>query len=159
MAGSSGFCGSPQEELTTGGKDADLTDRLDKGLDAFNEGPTGAAPQGTLSVRVDDAAGELVGGLTGSTWGGLFGIEMLWVREGSRTDGWGSRILLAAEAEARRRGCDRAIVSSFTFQAPAFYQRHGYTETGRTPGIPGGHEDVHMFKTLSAPAPASTPAV
>ncbi|MDJ0465398.1 GNAT family N-acetyltransferase [Streptomyces sp. H27-C3] len=142
--------------LTTGGKDADLTARLDKELDAFNEGPTGAAPQSSLSVRVDNAAGELIGGLAGWTWGGLCGIEMLWVREDSRTDGWGSRILLAAEAEARQRGCDRAIVSSFTFQAPAFYQRHGYIETGRTPGIPGGHEDVHMFKILAPPA--STPA-
>ncbi|WP_434596033.1 GNAT family N-acetyltransferase [Streptomyces sp. A5-4] len=137
--------------LTIGEKDADLTARLDKGLGAFNEGPTGAAPQSTLSVRVDDAAGELIGGLTGWTWGGLCGIEMLWVREDSRRDGWGSRILLAAEAEARRRGCDRVSVSSFTFQAPAFYQRHGYTETGRTPGIPGGHEDVYLFKSLAAP--------
>ena len=77
----------------------------------------------------------------------------MWVRESSRAEGWGSRILRAAEDEARRRGCDRIAVSSFTFQAPGFYQRHGYTETGRTLGIPGGHEDVHLFKRLAPPAP------
>ncbi len=54
------------------------------------------------------------------------------------------------EAEAVRRGCDRVAVSSFTFQAPGFYQRHGYVETGRMLGIPDGHEDVHMFKRLTA---------
>jgi len=53
-----------------------------------------------------------------------------------------------AEEEARRRGCDRVCVSSFTFQAPGFYQKYGYVETGRTLGIPGGGEDVHMFKRL-----------
>ncbi|WP_143660747.1 GNAT family N-acetyltransferase, partial [Streptomyces fradiae] len=89
-----------------------------------------------------------VGGLTAWTWGGLLGVEMLWVREDSRRGGWGGRLLEAAEEEARRRGCDRACVSSFTFQAPDFYRRHGYVETGRTPGIPGGAEDVHLFKRL-----------
>jgi GNAT superfamily N-acetyltransferase len=135
--------------LTVGESDADLNARLSDELDDFNTAITGAADRGTLSVRAADEKGELIGGLAGWTWGGLFGIGMLWIREDSRGDGWGSRILRAAEEEARRRGCDRAVVSSFTFQAPGFYQRHGYAETGRTLGIPGGHEDVHMFKSLS----------
>lgn len=67
---------------------------------------------------------------------------------------WGSRILQAAEIEARRRGCDRVAVSSFTFQAPGFYQRHGYAETGRTLGIPGGYADVHLFKSLIGSTPS-----
>ncbi|MFF6998249.1 GNAT family N-acetyltransferase [Streptomyces sp. NPDC008313] len=104
-------------------------------------------------MKVLDDAGELVGGLSAWTWGGLLGIQMLWVREGDRGAGWGSRLLLAAEEEARRRGCDRACVSSFTFQAPAFYQGHGYVETGRTLGIPGGAEDVHMYKKLAQERP------
>ncbi|MFJ9410239.1 GNAT family N-acetyltransferase [Streptomyces sp. NPDC101393] len=96
-----------------------------------------------------DDAGELVGGLTAWTWGGLCGIEPLWVREGGRADRWGGRILWAAEAEERRRGCARVAVSSFTLQAPGFHQRHGYAETGRTPGFPGGHADVHLFMSLT----------
>jgi len=135
--------------LTTGERDTELDDRLTEELVAFNNAATGAAYRGTFSVKVTDEADELVGGLTAWTWGGLCGIELLWVRDGSRKDGWGSRILQAAEAEARRRGCDRVAVSSFTFQAPGFYQRHGYAETGRTLGIPGGHADVHLFKSLT----------
>jgi GNAT superfamily N-acetyltransferase len=136
--------------LTAGTADAELSQALSDGLDAFNFPATGttAADQGSLFIKVADADGELIGGLTGWTWAGLFGISMLWVRESSRKDGWGSKILLAAEEEAKSRGCDRACVSSFTFQAPEFYQRHGYAETGRTLGIPGGFEDVHMFKKL-----------
>ncbi|WP_329565467.1 GNAT family N-acetyltransferase [Streptomyces sp. NBC_01361] len=138
------------ETLSVGQRDSELNERLSQGLDEVNFPATGttAADQSSLSVKVVDDAGELLGGLSGWTWGGLFGIEMLWIREKSRKDAWGSKILLGAAAEARRRGCDRACVSSFTSQAPEFCQRHGYVETGRTLGIPGGAEDVHMFKKL-----------
>jgi ribosomal protein S18 acetylase RimI-like enzyme len=77
---------------------------------------------------------------------------MLWVREDQRHAGWGSRLLRAAEEESVRRGCTEVIVSSFTFQAPDFYRGHGYRETGRTDGIPGGHQDVHLHKTLGPAA-------
>ncbi len=140
--------------VTTGERDTELNDRLTKELLAFNTAATGAADQATFSVKVTDEAGELIGGLTAWTWGGLCGIDMLWVREDSRKYGWGSRMLRAAEAEALRRGCDRATVSSTTFQAPGFYQRHGYRETGRTPGIPGGHEYVHLYKPLTDSEPS-----
>lgn len=139
-------------ELSVGDRDPELSGQLSQGLDEFNFAATGtsADDQTSLTVKVVDGAGELIGGLAGWTWAGLFGIEMLWVRADSRKDGWGARILQAAEEEARRRGCDRACVSSFTFQAPGFYQRHGYAETGRTPGIPGGAADVHLFKEFDS---------
>jgi GNAT superfamily N-acetyltransferase len=143
--------------LTTGEGDAGLSERLERELTAFNTAATGAGDYGSFSVKVADGAGDLVGGLTAWTWGGLCGISMLWVREDCRKDGWGGRILLAAEAEARSRGCDRVAVSSFTFQAPGFYQGHGYTETGRTLGIPGGNADVHMFKRLTEEPPSDRP--
>ena len=47
------------------------------------------------------------------------------------------------------------VVSSLTFQAPAFYERHGYVETGRTHGLPGGHADVHFLKVLDPEAYAA----
>ncbi|MET9799674.1 GNAT family N-acetyltransferase [Streptomyces sp. NPDC006368] len=143
--------------ITVGGEDKELSARLDKELTAFNQAATGASDEAELSVRAtDDASGELIGGLTGWTWGGLCGIGMLWVREDHRKSGLGSRLMRAAEDEARRRGCDRVIVSSFSFQAPPFYRRLGYVETGRVPGIPGGHEDVHFHKSLE-PEPSAAP--
>ncbi|MFI8823847.1 GNAT family N-acetyltransferase [Streptomyces sp. NPDC053431] len=135
--------------LTISERDSELEDRLTEELIAFNSAAACASDRGTFSIKVTDEAGELVGGLTARTWGGLCDIELLWVREDSRKDGWGSRILQAAEAEARRRGCNRLSTSTFTFQAPGFYQRHGFVETGRTPGVPGGHADVHLFKPLT----------
>lgn len=137
-----------------GESDSELRQRLERELIAFNDEHTGHAERGSFSLRATDADGELIGGLTAWTWGGLCGISLLWVREDSRKDGWGTTLLQAAEAEAVRRGCDRISVSSFTFQAPGFYQRYGYAETGRMPGLPGGHADVQMYKTLTGPPSA-----
>ena len=141
----------PQPQLTVvGERDSDLQQRLERELIAFNTSRTGNAERSSFAVRVTDADGELVGGLTASTWGSLCSIGLLWVREDSRKDGWGTQLLRTAEAEATQRGCDQIVVSSFTFQAPLFYQRYGYVETGRSPGIPGGHEDVQMHKRLGS---------
>jgi GNAT superfamily N-acetyltransferase len=140
----------PAAVLSVGSRDPELAEVLDKGLDEYNFAATGTSKedQDSFSVRVTGADGEVIGGLTAWTWAGLCGISMLWVHQDYRKEGWGARILAAAEEEARRRGCDRVCVSSFTFQAPDFYQKRGYVETGRTLGIPGGGEDVHMFKRL-----------
>ncbi len=136
--------------LSVGDRDPELAEVLDKGLDEYNFAATGTSEQdqGSFSVKVTRANGEIIGGLTAWTWAGLCGISMMWVHPDHRNDGWGAKILSAAEKEARRRSCDRACVSSFTFQAPGFYEKYGYAETGRTLGIPGGGEDVHMFKRL-----------
>ncbi|MBX7269283.1 GNAT family N-acetyltransferase [Micromonospora sp. Llam7] len=130
------------------GKDEELTTRLDAELTAFNQQATGAADEAELSVRVTDAGGELLAGLTGWSWGTCAGINMVWVREDRRGEGWGGRLLAAAEQEARRRGCTEISVASFSFQAPGFYRRHGYLDTGRREGIPGGHVDHQFWKSL-----------
>jgi GNAT superfamily N-acetyltransferase len=124
--------------LSVGDRDPELAEVLDKGLDEHNFAATGTSEkdQGSFSVKVTGADGEIIGGLTAWTWAGLCGFSMMWVHRDHRKNGWGAKILAAAEEEARRRGCDRVCVSSFTFQAPGFYQKHGYVETGRTLGIP-----------------------
>lgn len=77
---------------------------------------------------------------------------MVWVRQDHRRSGLGGQLLQAAEAAAHERGCVQILVSSFTFQAPAFYKRHGYVEFARTGGIPTrGSADVHMLKALGDP--------
>lgn len=135
--------------LTIGGADAGLQARLDAELTAFNLSATGATSIDDFSVQIRDPDGALVAGLTGWVWGDCGGVSMIWVREDQRGRGAGSRLLAAAEREAAHRGCDRIILSSFTFQTPEFYHRNGYTETGRWPGFPAGAADVHFCKPLT----------
>ena len=134
--------------ITVGGADAELDAVLSRGLGTFNEDASGVGDQRELTVQVRDDDG-LVGGLSGWTWGTCAGVGMFWVRADARGAGWGTRMLQAAEREAVARGCTQVVLSSFTFQAPDFYRRHGYVETGRTEGLPvAGMADVHFRKTL-----------
>ena len=139
----------PDFDLRVGDADAALDQQLSDGLDLVNRAATvGIAPQLELTVSVRDADG-LVGGASGWTWGTCAGIGMVWVREDVRHSGLGGRLLSAFEEAARQRGCAQVLVSSFTFQAPGFYERHGYVEFARSEGLPvEGEADVHFRKAL-----------
>ena len=138
------------DRLVTAGGDPELDARLSAALDTYNFAASGmnALPQ-DFTVKAEGEAGDLLAGLSGWTWGTCAGIEMVWVREDSRKAGWGALMLEAAENLARDRGCHQVLVSSFTFQAPSFYERHGYTEFGRSENLPAeGAADVHFVKRL-----------
>lgn len=136
-------------EIITAGSDPLLDERLSAELDAYNLDAAAAGPQREFTVKAEDPSGALLAGLSGWTWGTAAGIAMLWVHEDARRAGWGKRLLEAAEEIARERGCDRVHVSSFTFQAPAFYAARGYQEVARTPGMPlADQADVHFVKHL-----------
>ncbi len=138
-----------EHRLTVGGGDSQLDSRLSDELDAYNFAAVGESNLSEFTVKVEDPSGELVAGLSGWTWGTCAGIEMVWVRDDNRKSGWGARMLGAAEEVARERGCRQVLVSSFSFQAPEFYRRHGYVEFARSEGLPvEDTADVHFLKVL-----------
>ncbi|MFD0516134.1 GNAT family N-acetyltransferase [Streptomyces aureus] len=75
-----------------------------------------------------------------------------------RGGGLGTRILRQAEDEARARGCRTAVLYTITFQAPGFYQKHGWKRLGEVPCDPLGTSRVFMTKELTAPSGASVRA-
>jgi GNAT superfamily N-acetyltransferase len=132
--------------------DQALDQRLSDELDAFNAAAMShAGPQRELTVQIDDDAG-LAAGISGWTWGTAAGIAMTWVRDDCRGSGLGAQLLAVFEAEAAARGVRVVYVTSFTFQAPAFYERHGYVELARWDALPvAGEADVHLRKELADP--------
>jgi hypothetical protein len=54
----------------------------------------------------------------------------------------------AAETEALRRGCDHAMVDTFDFQAPGFYEKLGYVVWGVLDDYAGGHQRIYYRKDL-----------
>src|SRR4051794_25529856 len=102
-----------------------------------------------ISIFVRDADGELRAGLYGWTWGGFLEVNLLWVREQERGHGLGSRLLAAAEAEGQARGCHTAILDTHSFQAPAFYRKHGYELYATIEGYPTGHSKLYFRKRLT----------
>ncbi|MDP9795349.1 GNAT superfamily N-acetyltransferase [Catenuloplanes nepalensis] len=129
--------------------DPDLEKRLSDELDAINDAAVAATDHRNLAIRLTDDDGTLIGGITGYTWGGCGGLTSLWLSPAHRGQGHGTRLLTAAEAEIRRRGCDRVVVATMSFHAPGFYLRHGYREVGRTPGMPGNTTKHHFHKHLA----------
>lgn len=129
----------------------ELDQRLSDELDRHNAAATPGTPAAReLTVQVHGADGELAAGLSGWTWGVAAGIGMTWVRDDVRGAHLGSRLLEEFEAEARHRGCTHVFVTSFTFQAPGFYERHGYREIFRWQDVPvAGQADVHFRKDLT----------
>ena len=117
-------------------------------LTAFNEGVVGSDGHTALNLVEYDAQGEIVGGLIGGSYWGWLYIDILWVREDARRKGLGSRLLMAAEEQARARGCHHVHVDTMSWQAPLFYQKHGYEVIGILPDIPKGNQKYLLMKQL-----------
>ena len=81
-----------------------------------------------LGVYVRDSEGNVIAGLIGNTHGNWLSVKFLWVSESLRGKNIGSEILQQAEKTAKERGCKYAFLDTFSFQAPMFYQKHGYQE-------------------------------
>ena len=95
---------------------------------SYNRSKREAAESEPLNIYVEDDSGELMAGLVAETFGNWLEIEYLFVKEDLRGQGIGSQLLHQAESEAKKRNCRFAFVNTYPFQAPAFYQRHGYME-------------------------------
>ena len=95
---------------------------------SYNRSKREAAECEPLNLYVEDEHGQLLAGLVAETFGNWLEIEYLFVKEGLRGQGIGSQLLQQAESEAKKRNCRFAFVNTYQFQAPAFYQKHGYQE-------------------------------
>ena len=121
---------------------------LSEGLREYNRKSGGPSGFQRLAILLRDEQGTVVGGIVGGSYWGWLHIDTLWVREDHRGVGHGSALLQAAEAEGRARGCHGIYLDTFSFQAPEFYRRHGFTEHGRLEGFPPGQSQFFLSRRL-----------
>jgi GNAT superfamily N-acetyltransferase len=119
---------------------------LDDRLYAYNVEQTGYDDGKLLTLWVKNLAGERLAGLHGWTWGGSCYIRDLWVHQDLRGQGYGTRLLQAAEQEARIRGCHQVVLDSYSFEAPGFYQKHGYEVFAILEDHPRQHRNYYLRK-------------
>jgi len=122
---------------------------LEDQLYAYSIEQTGYDDGTYLTLWVKSPTGERLAGLHGWTWGGSCYIQDLWVHKALRGQGYGTRLLHAAEQEARTRGCTHMVLSSFSFQAPGFYQKHGYEVFAVLEDHPRHHRHYYLRKRLT----------
>ena len=124
------------------------TDFIRQSLADFNDKHVGNDGHEPLNIIEQDADGNIVGGILGGTYWGWMYIDILWVREDCRRQGIGSKLLIEAEKEAIRRGCHHVHVDTMSWQAPKFYEKHGYETIGILPDIPKGNQKYLLMKSL-----------
>ena len=139
--------------------DPQLEDELTEKLVAFNRAASPIVDQRfepehlksePVQVFASTSDGTVIGGCLAQVerlWHWLT-VDLMWVDREWAGRGIGSSLLTAAEDEARTRGCRWSEVTTFDFQAPGFYRKHGYTEYGVKHDYPPGHSNHDVRKDL-----------
>lgn len=140
----------------SGEADPDAEAIIGDGLNAYNDRIVGYADRTPLNVLVRDGEdGPVIGGISGRTSLGLLFIDLVYLPDTLRGQDIGTRMMVMAEDEARRRGCRAGVLYSISFQAPGFYQRLGWTIFGEIPCDPPGTSRVFLTKDFAGPAAAT----
>lgn len=133
--------------ITNDGNQSDI-DEIHNMLRSYNLSKREKSEDIPLGVYYEDEAGKKLAGLTGETFGNWLCIKYLFVSENLRNQGIGSKIMAAAENEARNRGCKYVFVDTFSFQAPAFYEKSGYSCVFSLTNYPYAEERHYYVKEL-----------
>jgi len=121
-----------------------LSDRLYE----YNVEQTGVDDGQWLAIFVRDDQQTIQAGIKGWTWCGSCYLSTVWIHKDLRGQGLGTKLLQAAEQEAIARGCQQMILTSYSFQAPGFYQKLGYEVFAVLDEHPRSHRDYYLHKWL-----------
>jgi ribosomal protein S18 acetylase RimI-like enzyme len=117
---------------------------LVSGLVEYNVAQVGSEGHDGLLVTLRES-GKLLGGVGGySHWGWLY-LSHVWLDDTLRGQGWGRKLVEAAEAEGLTRGCRHVHLDTFSFQALPFYRALGYAVFGHLDDYPAGTGHTRYF--------------
>ena len=121
---------------------------IGKGLQGFNVQQAGEEQFQRLCFALRSPDQAIVGGALGEIYWDWLHLDLMWIKDEHRGLGYGRRLLLAIEDEARKRGAKHVFLDTFSFQAPEFYVQHGYRVFGELTGFPSGHQRFFLTKEL-----------
>lgn len=101
-----------------------------------------------INLLLKDADRRVWGGIFCETWLYSLCIDVLWIDERFRGQGYGRVLVEEAECIARAHGCTFAHTTTFSYQAPDFYQRLGYTIFAAMDDYPNGIVQYFLKKRL-----------
>lgn len=127
--------------------EADI-EAVDAGLHLYNLKAADLAAVQPLFCFARDASGTVIGGLRARRWGSAWEVQQLWVDARHRRRGIASELLRRVERAARERGGTLIYLDTFSFQAPALYERNGYEVACRFEGFPDGIVKYVMQRRL-----------
>lgn len=75
---------------------------------------------------IRDEKGQVVGGCNGDNMYGSLFVGQLWVAEHLRGQGYGTKLMQAAEKLGKESGCNFMAVNTFDWEALDFYKKLGF---------------------------------
>jgi len=121
---------------------------VQQGLYEYNRQQVPSEGYTSFGVFLRRPDGTVAGGLLADAGRGWLHVNVLWIDEAVRGQGYGRQLLEAAEEEARRLGCHGAYLDTFSYQARPFYESRGYQVFGTLDDYPVGHQRFFMKKSL-----------
>lgn len=86
----------------------------------------GLKPIDFFAFFIRDAQGQILGGCNGDNLYGCLYVGQLWVAESLRGQGYGTKLMHAAEQYAKEHGCTFMAVNTMDWEALGFYQKLGF---------------------------------
>jgi len=118
-----------------------------EGIIAFNESVVGERDK-TVSIFLKNELGKVFGGIQAFLGTESLYIDVLWVEGNLQKQGYGTKLLDAAEQEAIKNGCKFITVDTWDFQAEGFYLKNGYERIGELKNYWLGHSKIFLKKIL-----------
>lgn len=116
-------------------------------LQEYNHAQAGLVETEKFAILIKDDVGATQGGLYAKISGQWLFVELLVVPEAARGQGFGAKLIARAETRAREKGCKGIWLDTFSFQAPDFYLRLGFSIFGELKDYPvAGHNRFFMQK-------------
>jgi len=104
----------------------------------------------SFSVMLKDENNKIHGGIVARFDLESMYVDLLWIDENLRHQGYGTKLLTAAEMEVHRLGCHYSTVDTYSFQAEEFYLKNGYTILGEIKNYYLHHSKIFLRKKLKA---------
>ncbi|QTD41907.1 N-acetyltransferase [Sporosarcina sp. Te-1] len=91
---------------------------------------------------------EWIGGIAAEVYWNWLEINHFWVHERYRGQGLGRQLIEKTENIAIEKGAEKALVTTFEFQARSYYEEKGYEVVGEIKDYPPGCSYYTMVKKL-----------
>jgi len=108
--------------------------------------PNGRYEELNLCLKNDNE--EIIAGLNSAICWNWMEIDILWVHNDYRKQGYGKKLLEEAEKIAREKKCSFIKLNTFSFQAPEFYKKYGYEIIAVIENAPNDYNHYYLKKEL-----------
>jgi GNAT superfamily N-acetyltransferase len=99
---------------------------LRQGLIAHAKQKKDLKPTEDFALFIRDENQNIIGGANGYTFYGCVYVDQLWIDEKLRSQGYGAKLMHAAEQLGLERDCTFAAVNTMDWEGLEFYQKLGY---------------------------------